>query len=79
MFAEIFGPINSETGFMVFHAKNQSYVVLKAKLSRQIFDKFLNVNLRDKKKLPFQTLSNQDKMLRRCGMDRSHQSESNDL
>lgn len=79
IFTEIFGPDSSETGFMVFHAKNQSYVVLRAKLSRQVFDKFLNANLRDKKKLPFRTLANPDAMLRKCNIVRRKYVESDSL
>lgn len=78
IFAEIFGT-NSKGGLMVFHAKNQSYVVLKAKLSKQSLTKFLDVNLRDNKKLPFHTLSNQDMMLRRCGKEKKPGIESDSL
>mgnify|MGYP000889191581 CR=1 FL=1 len=41
------------SGLVVYHPKVQSYVYLKAKLSRTIFERFLEANLKDNKKLPF--------------------------
>ena len=40
-------------GLVVYHPRKKSYVSLKARLSKSVFDKFLKANLRDNKKLPF--------------------------
>ncbi len=44
-------------GLVVYHPRKKSYVSLKARLSKSVFDKFLKANLRDNKKLPFHEFS----------------------
>jgi hypothetical protein len=41
------------SGLAVYHPTKQSYVYLKAKLSKSTFERFLKANLADDKKLPF--------------------------
>ena len=43
----------STNGLVVYHPRQDSYVYLKAKLSRSTFERFLRANLADDKKLPY--------------------------
>ena len=50
----------------MYHPRNKSYVALKAKLSKSTFEKFLQANLKDNKKLPFHQFSDEDVYVTDC-------------
>ena len=63
-------------GLVVYHPRQDSYLHLKAKLSRSTFERFLKANLGDYKKLPLKTWKTPNILVHSCKIKSQGQEET---